>query len=81
MAVAALAIGPFLYRSMLPAAAGRPPVSCSFVAVTAGLFVLLVGTTIWLVRRHRQTRDPDLDRRLREAVLGEDDEARRQGGR
>ncbi len=80
MAVAALAIGPLLYRSMLPAAAGAPPASCSFVAATGGLFVLLVGATIWFVRRRRRPRDGDLDRRLWEAALGEDEEARRRGG-
>jgi MYXO-CTERM domain-containing protein len=74
-AVAALAIGPFIYRSMLPAAAGAPPASCSFVVVTGGLFALLVAAAIWLLRRRRRSREPDLDRRLREAVLGEGEKA------
>ena len=43
VAVAALAVGPFLYRSLLPEAAGTPATPCGFVAVTVGLFLLLVG--------------------------------------
>ncbi len=74
-AVGALAVGPFLYRSMLPAAAGAPSAGCSFVAVTGGLFVLLVAATIWLLRRRRRSREPEIDRRLRDAVLGKDDQS------
>ncbi len=77
MAVAALAVGPFLYRSLLPETEVAPPASCSFVLVTGGLVVLLVGATIWQLRRRRQARDPDLDHRLWEAVVGKDEEAPR----
>ncbi len=74
VAVAALAVGPFLYRSLLPAAAGTPAAGCSFVAVSGGLFVVLVAAAIWLLRRRRKPREADLDRRLREAALRKDDE-------
>ena len=76
MAVAALAVGPFLYRSMLPAAAAVPATGCSFAIVTGGLFVLFVAAAIWLLRRRRQVREPELDRRLWEATLGGDGESR-----
>ena len=71
--MAALAVGPFLYRSLLPAASGAPVAGCAFVVVTGGLFVLLAGATFWLLSRRRKSRAPDLDRRLRQAVLGKND--------
>jgi hypothetical protein len=72
-AIAALAVGPFLYRSMLPAAAGEPAATCSFVAVTAGLFILLAAATVWLLWRRRQPGEPEFDRRLWEKALGRSD--------
>ncbi len=75
MAVAALAAGPLLYRSLLPEAASAPAAGCSFALVTGGLLALLVAATIWLLRRRRQARRPDLDRRLWEAALGGDEPA------
>jgi len=74
--VAALAVGPFLYRSMLPAPAAEPVANCSFVVVTGGLFVLLVVATVWLLLRRRQSREPELDRRLWEAAVGKNETAR-----
>ena len=73
LAGAALAVGPFLYRSLLPAAAGAPVAGCAFVAVTGGLFVLLAAGAFWLLSRRRRSRAPDRDRRLRQAVLGKSD--------
>jgi hypothetical protein len=80
VAVAALAVGPLVYRSLLPGPANGPAAGCAFMAVTGGLFVLLVSAAIWLLRSRRQARQPDVDRRLWEAALGKDDEARRKDG-
>ena len=71
--MAALAVGPFLYRSMVPAAADAPPAPCGFVAITGGLFLLLVGAVIWQLRR-RPPAEPEMDRRLWEAVMGDGEE-------
>jgi lysylphosphatidylglycerol synthetase-like protein (DUF2156 family) len=75
VAVAALAVGPFIYRSMLPASSEAPATGCAFLVVTGGLVLLLVGATIWQLRRSRRPAQPDLDRRLWEAALGEDEPA------
>ena len=69
--MAALAVGPFLYRSLLPESE-VPPTGCSFVLVVAGLLALLVGATIWQLRRGRQGREPELDRRLWETLMGDE---------
>lgn len=70
LAVAALAIGPFLYRSMLPTPSGEPVATCSFLFITGGLFVLFAAAAIWLLQRSRRSRRPESDRGLREAVMG-----------
>ena len=72
LAVAALAVGPFLYRSLLPAEAAEVDTGCSFLLVTGGLFALLVAAVIWQLRRRRQVGEPRLDRRLWEAAMGRD---------
>ena len=69
MAVAALAVGPFLYRSLLPGTVGGGA-PCSFVLVTGGLFALLIAALVWQLRRRRKPRREELDRRLWEAALG-----------
>ena len=71
MAVAALAVGPFLYRSLLPAAPEAAGAGCSFLLLTGGLVALLVAATIWQLRRGRR-RERELDRRLWEAALGKE---------
>jgi hypothetical protein len=75
VAVAALAVGPFIYRSLLPGAAAAPAAGCSFGLVLGGLFALLAAATIWLLRRRRHARRPELDRKLWEAALGRDEPA------
>ena len=67
--MAALAIGPFLYRSLLPTPSGEPVATCSFLFITGGLFVLFAAAAIWLLRS-RRSRRPESDRGLREAVMG-----------
>ncbi|MFQ5350638.1 MAG: hypothetical protein ACE5EG_09375 [Thermoanaerobaculia bacterium] len=74
--MAALAVGPFLYRSLLPATAPAPAAGCSFVVVTGSLFALFVAAAIWLLRRRRRSREPELDRRLWEAALGSEETPR-----
>jgi hypothetical protein len=78
-AVAALAVGPFLYRSVLPASASAPTAGCTFVAITGGLFMTLVAATIWLLHRRREPAEEDLDRRLWERALGPDKQRSRDG--
>lgn len=51
VAVAALAVGPFIYGSLLPGRTGAPPAGCSFLLVTGGLFVALAAAAIWQLRR------------------------------
>lgn len=51
VAVAALAVGPFVYSSLLPGRADAPPAGCCFLLVTGGLFVLLASAAIWQLRR------------------------------
>lgn len=75
MAVAALAIGPFLYRSLLPGTAEAPGAGCSFLLVIGSLFVLLAVAAVWLLRRRERDREPRLDRRLWEAMLREGGDA------
>ena len=72
--MAALAVGPFLYRSLLPGEPAAPAAGCSFLLVTGGLVALLAAAAIWLLRRRRRSREPELDRRLWEAALGRRDE-------
>ena len=72
--MAALAVGPFLYRSLLPDVPGASSAPCGFVAVTGGLFVLLVGAVIWQLRRRRRPPEAELDRRLWEVVMDGADE-------
>ena len=74
MAVAALAVGPFVYRSLLPGSPAGPAAGCSFLVITGGLVALLAAAAIWLLRRRRRSREPELDKRLWEAALGGKDE-------
>lgn len=71
-AVAALAAGPFLYRSLLPRETAGVEAGCSFVLVTGALFVLLVAALVWQLRRRRRPRQVEMDRRLWEAVMGDE---------
>ena len=78
--VAALAVGPFLYRSLLPEASSAPATPCGFVAVTVALFLLLVGAVVWQLRRRRRPPEAELDKRLWEAVMGDGEEPPRPDG-
>ena len=80
LAVAALAVGPFLYRSLLPEAADVPATPCGFVAVTVGLFLFLLGAVVWQLRRRRRPPEAELDKRLWEAVMGGGEEPPRADG-
>ena len=72
--MAALAVGPFLYRSLLPEAEHARAPGCGFVLVIAGLLALLVGAAIWQLRRRRRPTEREMDKRLWEAVMGRDQE-------
>ena len=72
--MAALAAGPFLYRSLLPEAEHAQAPGCGFVLVIAGLLALLVGAAIWQLRRRRRPAEREMDKRLWEAAMGKDRE-------
>jgi hypothetical protein len=66
VAVVALAAGVELYRSLL--APAEAPVGGALAAVSIGLLVALAAAAVWLTRGRGGRREPELERRLWEAI-------------